>query len=75
MHINILSKINESFLLVHDDFNFYNFGCVKASGLKERKMGCIGLILPTLRSFNRGSFHASQNCKNFNRHVFVYHRM
>jgi hypothetical protein len=34
--------------------------CVKAPGLSDRKMGRIALILPILRSLNRGNFHAAQ---------------
>jgi hypothetical protein len=34
--------------------------CVKAPELSDRKMGRIALILPILRSLNRGNFHAAQ---------------
>src|SRR5262249_27622650 len=38
-----------------------HFDCAKAPGLNDRKMGSINSIQPILRSFNRGSFRASQN--------------
>ena len=46
--------------LVPDHTNLSHFGCVKASGLDDRKLTCIDLILANLRSSNRESFHASQ---------------
>ncbi len=51
--------------LVPKQKSFWYFRCVKAPGLKSRKKGCIGLILPLLRDFNPGSFHVSRNTKNF----------
>ena len=50
--------------LVPDHTNLSHFGCVKASGLNDRKLTCIDLILANLRSSNRESFHVSPNAKD-----------
>ena len=50
--------------LVPDHTNLSHFGCVKASGLDDRKLTCIDLILANLRSSNRESFHVSPNAKD-----------
>jgi hypothetical protein len=49
--------------LVLCKLKFYPFGCVKASGLGDRKLTCIDLILANLRSPNRESFHVSPKGK------------
>src|SRR3972149_3940931 len=36
---------------IHKLLQNLDFGCVKASGFDDRKVGCIALILPTLRFF------------------------
>ena len=53
-----VKKLNFLYHQVLQIKSFWPYFCVKAPGLRDRKVGCIALILPTLRSRNRGSFHA-----------------
>ena len=47
-----MSKNFNRRVLVPDHKNLSRLGCVKASGLSDRKASCIELILRALRSLN-----------------------